>query len=51
LLSWLFAYNETPTIAVAIDCWLWARQQLTRPFLWLSALRRSAIFYVSELIF
>jgi GTP-binding protein LepA len=31
--SGLFAYNETPTIAVAIDCWFWARQQLTRPFL------------------
>jgi len=30
----LFAYNETPTIAVAIDCWLRARQHLTRPFLW-----------------
>jgi hypothetical protein len=28
-----FAYNEVPTIAVAIDCWFRARQQLTRPFL------------------
>jgi GTP-binding protein LepA len=35
--SGLFAYNETPTIAVAIDCWFWARQQLTRPFLCLPA--------------
>ena len=30
----LFAYNETPTIAVAIDCLLRAGQHLTRPFLW-----------------
>ena len=22
---WLFAYNEVPTIAVAIDCWFRAR--------------------------
>jgi hypothetical protein len=35
--SGLFAYNETPTIAVAIDCWFRARQQLTRPFLWLAS--------------
>jgi hypothetical protein len=28
----LFAYNEVPTIAVAIACWFWARQHLTRPF-------------------
>ena len=28
----LFAYNEIPTIAVAIDCWLRARHELTRPF-------------------
>ena len=29
----LFAYNEAPTIAVAIDCWFGARRQQTRPFL------------------
>jgi hypothetical protein len=28
-----FAYNEVPTIAVAIDCWFRARHKLTRPFL------------------
>jgi hypothetical protein len=28
----LFAYNEAPTIAVAIDCWFRARHQSTRPF-------------------
>ena len=28
----LFAYNEAPTIAVAIDCWFRARRQETRPF-------------------
>jgi hypothetical protein len=22
----LFAYNEVPTIAVAKDCWFWARR-------------------------
>jgi hypothetical protein len=35
LLGWrfgFFAYNELPTIAVAIACWFWARQQMTRPF-------------------
>ncbi|ABE45543.1 hypothetical protein Bpro_3639 [Polaromonas sp. JS666] len=31
---WLFAYNEVPTIAVAIDCWFRARHYSTRPFLW-----------------
>jgi hypothetical protein len=34
----LSAYNEFPTIAVAIDCWFRARHHLTRPFLWLSPL-------------
>ena len=33
----LFAYNEVPTIAVAIDCWFRARHFETRPFLWLIA--------------
>ena len=28
----LFAYNEAPTIAVAIDCWFRARHFSTRPF-------------------
>jgi hypothetical protein len=28
----VFAYNEFPTYAVAIACWFWARQQMTRPF-------------------
>ena len=28
----VFAYNEVPTIAVAIACWFRARQHLTRPF-------------------
>jgi hypothetical protein len=28
----LFAYNEAPTIAVAIDCWFRARRYSTRPF-------------------
>src|SRR3569832_852969 len=28
----LFAYNEAPTIAVAIDCWFRARRHSTRPF-------------------
>jgi hypothetical protein len=28
----LFAYNEVPTIAVAIDCWFRARPHSTRPF-------------------
>jgi hypothetical protein len=27
-----FAYNEDPTIAVAIDCWFRARRHQTRPF-------------------
>jgi len=27
-----FAYNEAPTIAVAIDCWFRARHYQTRPF-------------------
>jgi hypothetical protein len=27
-----FAYNETPTIAVAKDCWFRARHHQTRPF-------------------
>jgi hypothetical protein len=30
--SWLFAYNEAPTFAVANDCWFRARQNSTRPF-------------------
>jgi hypothetical protein len=34
----LSAYNEVPTIAVAIDCWFRARHHLTRPFLFLSPL-------------
>jgi hypothetical protein len=29
----VFAYNETPTNAVAIACWFWARHHMTRPFL------------------
>jgi hypothetical protein len=33
-----FAYNELPTIAVAISCWFWARQHLTRPFFMPSSL-------------
>ena len=28
----LFAYNEVPAIAVAIDCWFRARHFSTRPF-------------------
>lgn len=27
-----FAYNESPTIAVAKDCWFRARHHQTRPF-------------------
>jgi hypothetical protein len=27
-----FAYNESPAIAVAKDCWFRARQHQTRPF-------------------
>jgi hypothetical protein len=41
LLGWrfgFFAYNELPTIAVAIACWFWARQHLTRPFFMSSSL-------------
>ena len=44
--SGLFAYNETPTIAVAIDCWFRARHQLTRPFLCLSVLSGGHVFLI-----
>jgi hypothetical protein len=33
-----FAYNEAPTIAVAIDCWFRARHYQTRPFFFYGSL-------------
>jgi hypothetical protein len=37
----LFAYNEAPTIAVAIDCWFRARHYSTRPFFFVPGLLNS----------
>jgi hypothetical protein len=39
----LFAYNEVPTIAVAIDCWFRARPYSTRPFLCAVADRKQSL--------
>jgi hypothetical protein len=49
--SGLFAYNETPTIAVAIDCWFWARQQLTRPFLCLTIALGGRVVLLGRAVF
>jgi len=39
---------KSPTIAVAVDCWFWARQQLTRPFLCVPAVMAKHLVFLVE---